>query len=85
MWILALVAWKRPRLAAGIVLGWLGVMAFCAVIAGPARFYLRSVGAPVPYDANPLYDVAGFFAGLVILAAIAVVLLERAERRKARR
>lgn len=83
MWILAILAWKRPRLAAKIVAWWSGIMAVCAIVAAPCRIYLRTQGAPVPWDAAPVYDVAGFFAALLVLAAIAVVLLERSDRRKA--
>lgn len=83
MWIMALLWWKRPRLAARITLWWVGTMAVCAVVAAPARLYLRAVGAPVAWDAAPLWDVAGFFAGVIVLAAVGVMLLERSDRRKA--
>lgn len=83
MWIFALLAWKRPRLAANIALWWFGTMAVCAVVAAPGRFYLRWIGAPVWHDVGPVWDVVAFHAGLVALAVIAVVLLERSDRRRA--
>jgi hypothetical protein len=80
--IMLVLAWKRPRLAARITGWFLALLAGPAVIAAPCRMYLRAVGAPVPFDALPAYDVAALFAGLLILAGLAVLLLERADRRK---
>jgi hypothetical protein len=81
--LIALFAWRKwPRQTAIVFGWWLGIIAACAVIAAPGRMYLRAVGAPVPYDANPLYDVLGLFGGIIVLAAITVVLMERADRTK---
>ena len=80
MWILAIIAWRRPRLAANLLLGFFGIMAFCATVAGPCRMYLRAVGAPVQYDAAPALDLVAAFGGPLILLAIAVILLERKEK-----
>lgn len=77
MWILAIIAWRKPRLAANLLLGFFGLMAVCAVIAAPCRIYLRAVGAPIRYDAAPVLDLVAAFAGPLVLLAVAVVLLER--------
>jgi hypothetical protein len=77
MWILAIIAWRRPRLAANLVLGFFTVMAVCATISGPCRMYLRAVGAPIQYDAAPVLDLIALFAGPLVLLAVAVILLER--------
>jgi len=77
MWILAIIAWRRPRLAANLLLGFFGLMAVCATVAGPCRMYLRAVGAQIQYDAAPTLDLVAAFAGPLVLLAVVVVLLER--------
>lgn len=77
MWILAIIAWRKPRLAANLLLGFFGIMAACAVIAAPCRIYLRAVGASIRYDAAPVLDLVAGFAGPLVLLAVVVILLER--------
>jgi hypothetical protein len=76
--------WKRLQLAGILALCWLGVMSVLALIAAPCRMFLRFHDVPVPYDAPAMYDVLGFFAGILVLAGIAVLLLERSDRRRRR-
>lgn len=77
MWIIAIIAWRKPRLAANLLLGFFGIMSACAIIAAPCRIYLRAVGAPMAYDAAPVLDLVAAFAGPLVLLAVIVVLLER--------
>lgn len=80
MWIIAVLWWKRPRLAQNLILWFFGILAACAVIAAPARLYLRFAGAPVPHDAPIVWDGVGLLAGPLVLAAVLIIVWERKRR-----
>lgn len=84
MVLLALLAWKRPRLAARLGIGWVATLAVSALIAAPCRIYLRAQDAPVLWDVGPAYDALAMLVSLLVLAGLAVLALERSDRRRER-
>lgn len=56
MWILALLFWKRPRLAQNIVIGWLFLMGAELTVIAPGQLYIQGVDPTSPY----LYPLPSF-------------------------
>lgn len=87
MWILALLFWKRPRLAQNVVIGWLMLMGAELSIVAPGQVYLRCVAPTSPYI-YPLPSwalLAGLALGPIAVTGAIWFLLARLRRdRRAR-
>ena len=64
MWVLAVLFWRRPRLAQNLIVGWLLLIGIELTIIAPGQLYLRAV-APQSAYAYP------FSTPLLIAAALA--------------
>lgn len=75
MWVLAVLFWRRPRLARNLVVGWLLLTGVELVVIAPGQLYLRAVapGSAYVYPVPVVLLVVGAVAGPVCIAGGAVL------------
>ena len=84
MWVLAVLFWRRPRLAQNLVIGWLLLVGAEVTVIAPGQLYLRAVAPQSAYVypfSTPLLT-AGTVAGpTCFVGGVALVLARRRRSR----
>lgn len=86
MWVLAVLFWRRPRLAQNLIVGWLLLIGLELTIIAPGQLYLRAVDPEsayiVPFSTELL--LTGTVAGPTCLVAAVTLVLARRRRGRER-
>lgn len=82
MWVIALIWWKRPRLAQNLIAAWFITMGIVVTITAPGQLFLRAVDPASPQVQTWIPEWAlwaGFGAGPLAVIVTCILLDRRAK------
>lgn len=87
MWVLAVLFWRRPRLAQNLIIGWLLLIGAELTVIAPGQLYLRAVAprSAYVYPFSTQLLIAGALAGPACIVGSIGLLVARRRRLREQR